>query len=609
MIEKPFPLNSILSKYQKSFTESQIGDSNHKRNEYLEIIEPLIRYFFRCMNHQGRIIDPYVRRETQYSTPAFAAAAALLYRERKEKWMLEAATQALEASLNQMATETCADGHSNFYTTMVTFAYVNLKPFVSIQKIEELDRLFHRINHATLYRKTINNWKVVALAGEFLRGAYQLGHPMSLEELDQELAPQMELLTEYGLYVDPNGPMAYAMFTRNYFRLMLLEGYDGRHKAKIAECCRRGDVTSLFMQSPTGEMPTGGRSAQHQWNEAQQAFQFEVAAREYARRGEHVLAAAFKRGARLSLKSMNRWVRPTGELNVVRNYSDPMIRTGYETYTYHSQYNLLSAYFLALAFEQADDEIGELPCPAEVGGFHLWMEPYFHKLIINAGGHYIEYQTKGDEHYTPTGIVRIQRKNVWPSIGPADGTPLASARALSFAPAWINVYKDMTRMSEMTSKDLPNVEVSVHSCERDKVEVKVSYRGPLNGAFLIERTLTVTPEILHVKDTLIGEIEAVIQEFPLFASDGETCTTINLSENRIDVDYKGEKVCIRVLEEEAISDLIMGPQVVTYRNGMLTSSSYRTTQTVTQYMIHLYQDEHLIEDTSLLDMVKEGVRT
>ena len=81
-------------------------------------MEPLVHYFYSCLDKQGRIIDPYMRRETQYSTPAFAAAAALLYRERKEKWMLEGASKALEASLNQMAQETCADGHSNFYTTM-----------------------------------------------------------------------------------------------------------------------------------------------------------------------------------------------------------------------------------------------------------------------------------------------------------------------------------------------------------------------------------------------------------------------------------------------------------------------------------------------------------
>ena len=30
------------------------------------------------------------------------------------------------------------------------------------------------------------------------------------------------------------------------------------------------------MQSPNGELPTGGRSAQHQWNEAQQCVSYEI---------------------------------------------------------------------------------------------------------------------------------------------------------------------------------------------------------------------------------------------------------------------------------------------------------------------------------------------
>jgi hypothetical protein len=603
LLEKPFPIERAVSKYVEQFDESKIRDSQYKKSLYLDIIEPLVHYFHTCMDDEGRIIDTCMHRETQYSTPAFAAATALLYTQRKENWMLVSACKALDSSLKQMVEENCADDHSNFYTTMVTFAYMKLKPYVSETKAKQWEMLFSRMNPASLYRKTINNWKVVALAGEYLRGAHGLGNSMDLEEIDQELAPQMELLTEYGLYVDPNGPMAYAMFTRNYFRLMLLAGYDGRHKERLVECCKRGNLTSLFMQSPTGEMPTGGRSSQHQWNEAQQAFQFEVAANEYANRGDFIMAAAFKRGARLSLESIKRWKRPTGELNVVRNYADPMTRTGYETYTYHSQYNLLAAYFLALAFDQADDEIGELPCPAETGGFYLWMEPYFHKLIINAGGHYIEYQTKGDKNYTPTGIVRIQRKNVWPTIGPSDGTPLTSNRALSFAPAWINVNNVMTRLSEMTSKESPNLDVSVISCDRKKVEVKLFYRGPMNGAFLIEQTLTVTPEILLVQDSVIGEIETVVQEFPLFLSDGETSTKISCTENRIDVDYKGNKVCIKVLDDKPFTGIKMGPQVVRYRNGLLTSASYHTKQTVSHYMVHLYQDEEFIEENTLLDMM------
>lgn len=47
----------------------------------------------------------------------------------------------------------------------------------------------------------------------------------------------------------------------------------------------------------------------------------------------------------------------------------------------------------------------------------------------------------------------------------------------------------------------------------------------------------------------------------------------------------------------------MGPQVVHYRNGLLTSASYHTKQAFSHYLVHLYQDEEYIEENSLLEMV------
>ncbi|MCU9614844.1 hypothetical protein OEV98_14970 [Caldibacillus lycopersici] len=603
MLEKPFPLESLVSKYKEQMQENDIQPSTYKV-QYLNTIESMVRYFSTCMDEVGRIIDPYMERETQYATPAYAAATALLFTQRPYEWMLESASKALDCSLRQMVNETCADGHSNFYTTMVVYAYEKLAHHVSEAKRDEWVALFSEINPKTLYQKTINNWKIVALAGEYLRDTKNLGPAINLAAFDDALAPQMELLTEYGLYVDPNGPLAYAMFTRNYLRLILLEGYAGRYKETLAECCRRGELSSLFMQSPTGEMPTGGRSAQHQWNEAQQAFQFEIAANEYAKKGDWKLAAAFKRGAHLSLDSIQRWKRPTGELNVVKNFADPSIRLGYESYSFHSQYNLLAAYFLALAYEQASEEIGEIQAPAEVGGFTIWMEPFFHKLIINVAGHYIEYQTEGDDQYTPTGIVRIQRKGIWPTIGPSDGTPVSSKRALSFAPAWKNVNNVETRLSELTGKEIPKMEVKEISKEANKIIVQVIYQGPMNGAFRIERTLSVTPEILHVADTIIGEVESVTEEFPLFFTDGEASSKISYEEKRIDVDYKGNKVCIIALDKEA-SDFQLGSEVVSYRNGMLTSISYESKALETEYVVHLYHHEHYLEDTTFFKMLSD----
>ena len=47
----------------------------------------------------------------------------------------------------------------------------------------------------------------------------------------------------------------------------------------------RGAWTSLFMQSPFGELPTGYRNSHHIWNEAEQAVIFEIYASAYAKSG------------------------------------------------------------------------------------------------------------------------------------------------------------------------------------------------------------------------------------------------------------------------------------------------------------------------------------
>jgi hypothetical protein len=83
----------------------------------------------------------------------------------------------------------------------------------------------------------------------------------------------------------------------------------------------------------------------------------------------------------------------------------------------------------------------------------------------------------------------------------------------------------------------------------------------------------------------------------------ESQIRISCIENKIDVDYKGNKVCIKVLDDKAFTGIEMGPQVVRYRNGFLTSASYRTKQAFTHYLVHFYQNEEYIEDNTLLDMM------
>ena len=233
--------------------------------------------------------------------------------------------------------------------------------------------------------------------------------------------------------------MPYDHFPRHYLAGVLHLGYRGAHFEAYREWLWRGAWTSLFMQSPFGELPTGHRSSHHIWNEAEQCVTFELLARAYAQAGRQAEAGAFKRAAHLSLTSIKQWIRPDGSGYIVKNRYPIEARHGYEGYSAHTCYNMLACSMLAQAWQFADESVKEMPAPADLGGFVLPVLTPFHKIFANAGGTYVEYDTSGDHIYNPTGIIRVHLKNGHPQLGPSDGcAPRYSGSGVNVAvgPAW-----------------------------------------------------------------------------------------------------------------------------------------------------------------------------
>ena len=136
-------------------------------------------------------------------------------------------------------------------------------------------------------------------------------------------------------------------------------------------------------------------------------------------------------------------MRPSGELWIVKNRMDPRVRHGYESYSFHSQYNLLTAAMLALAWLRADEGIPEGPCPVDAIGFGFEIQPAFHKAFVGAAGTLVEIDTGADLHYNPTGIVRIHHPGVPPETF-SDGVtaacdytvPARPTRRFTLGPSW-----------------------------------------------------------------------------------------------------------------------------------------------------------------------------
>jgi hypothetical protein len=362
------------------------------------------------------------------------------------------------------------------------------------------------------------------------------------------------------MYRDPHDPMAYDHFARLWALDLLDEGYRGRHAAVLEGLVERGAWMSLFMQSPCGELPCGGRSAHHQWNEAQQAVTFESWAARFAKRGDPAAAGACKWAASRSEMSMVRWHRPSDALWIVKNRMDPAARHGYESYSFHSQYNLLAAAMLAIAWTRADDSIAAAPCPAIVGGFAFALQPAFHKVFANVPEFYLEIDTGADLHYNPTGLLRMHRFAV-PTETLSDGVTAAASyqlptkptRSMALGPEWRDRSGVWHTLAAHGRDDLDPAEFVLVSASTRRVEFRLTYRGRLRGgATSIAEHVTLAPERVEIDHRVDGDVDAVRQCWPMLATDGAKPSVITVAGKTVSVTRESRRLRFEALTDGAV---------------------------------------------------------
>ncbi len=564
-----FPLAGVVASLRPALSDSPSSPTGLTRSDYLSTIAGIVNFFRHFQAPDGRIIDPFVRREVQYSTPCYAWAATALVVSGQQPDLLDSAAAALECALQQLATAQPADRHGDFFTFPAMLAYEHLRDRVPQERRQRWEQLLKAIDPYRAYRdvltekrKEVHNWNVVAIAGEFLRA--QAGFT-DLHFVERHLAAQLKHFTAEGLYRDPNVPMAYDHFPRHFLAAMLERGYAGEHRSILEELLERAAWTSLLIQSPTGELPTGGRSAQHQWNEAMQCVTYEIWARRKQREGDEVAARAFKRAARLALQSIRRWVRPSGELWIVKNRFDPSVRHGFEGYSFHSQYNLLAASMLATAWLFADDRIPEGVCPADVGGFVVHL-PDFHKVIANAGGLYVEIDTAADPNYNSTGLLRVHKAGVEPLIGPSDGAAIRD-EPLAVGIAWWEGDR-WQPLAGLGQKQMNPATVT--GCEATTQRVVFAVRYPVARPLVqaVTETYELTPERVRVTVEVEGKVDRLLVRFPAFAFDGQRTSQITVQGTVVHVKIDGGEQTFLVESPSGVS-LSRTGRWVRCRNGFL----------------------------------------
>jgi hypothetical protein len=561
------------------------------RADYLPLIAGNVDFFKVHQRGDGAIIDPVSKSEVQYSTPAFAAAAGLLVKEAGRKDLLEPASKALSCSLTALLAKKTANNHSDFYIPLILQAYSALREAAGAEAREGWEKQLQAVDPRTMYRADLSkmNWNLVSFTGEALRRKAGMVAPAQREDqqayLEQSIAGHLEHLTKFGMYEDPGSPLAYDAFSRLWLEQALSEeAYEGALAPRLKAWLQTGGLSSLLLLSPTGEWASGGRSAFHQWNEAELAVICEIEATRWKAAGRADVAGAFKRAARLSLGSMKRWQRPSGEMWIVKNHAEPSQRFGFESYSSHSQYNLLPAAMLAAAFAHADESIEERATASETGGYVFDARETFHKVAAAAGGYYVLVDTAGDPHYNATGLQRVQRAGVAFSAlsdsaagDRAYGPNSAAKAAISPGIEWQGADGKWQSLVTFTHEERNLKDVVTEAA------LKVTETSPAAVAFSIEYTLggagqgakmreeyRISGEGVEMRSRLSGSAAAKLRvRMPGLVSDGAAATQVTLGGGQATVAHGGSVLEWKLLGEAAAAEVTMdGAKTVTHQGAV-----------------------------------------
>ncbi|MBN1903410.1 hypothetical protein JW926_18975 [Candidatus Sumerlaeota bacterium] len=542
------PIAPYVKKFRANLsTISTLEPTGLSRNDYLKVIEGNVDYFKTLQDESGAIIDPHRNVEYQYSTPCFALASATLVVHKGRKDLLEHSAKAMDWATWTLSQRKAATAHEDFYSHQIARALPLLKSLVDSERYAKWEQNIRSFDPYETYRSGVGggNWNVVALSGEAL--FHLLGIRKDKKYIEDCLAMQGRFFnSKWGLYTE--GPMPYDHFPRIWAADMLEAGFQGKYTDKLRIVLDRAALTSLFMQSPMGELPAGGRSAHHQWNEAEQCFTYEIYAARAKKAGDLEMAGVYKRAAHLALGSVKRWMRPSGELWIVKNKVDPAKFHGYEGYSSHSQYNLLAMAMLSIAFKHAasTEDVLEKPSPADIGGFVFQIPPPHHKAFANAGGMYVEIDYSADLHYNPTGLIRIHKKGFNPQLGPSDGlTETPSSRypegpraTCAIGASWKNSAGKWRRLGEFgnpVQAELKNVKESP-----EFVSFDLEYQGDFDGVSKIVESYEVKPDKVGLRVSLENYKGPFRYAWPVLSDNGEKKTSIEILGNTVKVTLDGE---------------------------------------------------------------------
>ncbi|MGG5821755.1 hypothetical protein [Falsiroseomonas sp. HW251] len=465
-------------------------------------------------------------------------------------------SRALDHAIACLAERRTPDNLPEFFALPIALAIAQLDGLVAPATARGWRRRLAETDPFRIYRTPVGghdgpgiSWNCLAAAGEFRLAA--IGARRGLDFVDASVNGQGRYFdNEFDLYAE--GPLVYDAFPRAWLAELPPGGYAGPAAAELTEALDRAALASLFLQAPGGEAPIGGRSAHHQWADALQAAIFEAAAARAAGRGDAWLAGVFKRAARRAAAAMLPWRRDSGEWFVVKNRVTPELRHGFEPYSAHSQYNLLAACNLALAWLHAGatEDVAERLTPAETGGHVLVLPSPFSCVVATCGGTQVTFFLSPHATQTPAGLARIVFDGMPATMGPGDGIALhpahelpgGTAEPVSTGLAW----REGERWTSLAHLEAGAASASIAIEREDPALLRFALTWSLAPGGRITQHVQMRPGEIMLDFEAEGLAEALALRWPVFAGDGDAPAAIEAEQGGCSVAFRGARLRYRV---------------------------------------------------------------
>ncbi len=534
-----------------------------KKSDYLDLMERVISCY--TEEHIRAYFDR-VKREgiTEHGFPRLCADIGILVSAGRKQELAPMFTEMMTFACAQAPVNRKPSTGNDFSVKELTFALLAAEDSGRFPReltdawrasLSEIDPYKTYNCIAPVPPVRVGNWAAFAAASEQVRNSVGLGQTETF--IENELASQMIAFDENGMYRDPNEPMLYDLVARLQLTICLFFGYRGRYAAELEDLLERGSLLSLGMQSVTGEIPYGGRSAQFLFNEAALASLLEYGASRSAERGDLPLARRYKAGAERAALCLKRMVEK--EPRHIKNRFPRDSGFGCEGYGYFDKYMTTAASFLYPAILFGDDTIEPDSTPAE--NCVIKTGDRFHKVLLKNGTVFAEYDLCADPHYDASGLGRVHTVGVPSPLClsvPFAAQPLYGIGGvnnpgpLSLCP----VAPDGTAMCG------PEAEWEMTSFDPAIPEARFTVR--LNGTRTTEScTLTADGAILRQSGEGIQR-----RALPVFRSDGKEETAVRLlSPGSLEVRY-GDAVCVFDTDGTIMPAGQTAGQIYRNRNGI-----------------------------------------